>query len=324
MSVGLLAADKEDRPSLAAGLMIGSLIILSLQDGVVKLVSADISFWQFQAVRAALNFMLLTLLARLVWGAEAPKPKRIWTVALRSLLLAGATVCFLGCAPFLSLAEMAAGLYTFPLFVVVLSALLLGERVGPRRISAIVIGFLGALLILKPGADAFQPVALMPILAGVFFASAVLTTRRLCREESPVTLAYGVAITIFMLGVAGLIATPALAPTEWTASWPFLFSGVSRMSLTVVGLIVACSLMNVTAHIGLGKAYQSAEASWLAPFDYSYLVFSALWGYALFGASPGRLTVLGMALIAGSGAYVAWRERRESRMRSMEMNRPVR
>jgi drug/metabolite transporter (DMT)-like permease len=321
---GLLAGTTVDRPALAASLMVGALFLLGLQDGFVKLTSSEVSLWQFQMIRAAINLVLLMALSRMIWGSARPRPKRIRAVALRSLLLIGAMICFFGGIPFLSLAEIAAGLYVFPLFVAVLSAVLLGERVGPRRIAAILVGFSGTLVILRPGAEAFTPVSLMPVGAALCYAGTILTTRRLCREESPVTLAYGVSVAFLIVGGLGVLVFSSLEPGQWAAAWPYLFTGWNRLDLWVLAIIPLCSLLNLTANIGLAKAYQSAEASWLAPFDYSYLIFATFWGVVFWSDLPDGFTILGMAMIAGAGAFVAWRERRESRFRRANFNRSLR
>ena len=234
-------------------------------------------------------------------------------MALRSLLLVSAMVCLFGGIPFLELAEIAAGLYVFPLFVAVLSALLLGERVGPRRVLAILAGFGGTLLILKPGTDAFRLVSLMPVGAGLCYAGTVITTRRLCRQESPLTLAFGVGVTLVTVGALGVLIFSTLSPGAWARDWPYLFTGWHWIDPWVLGLIAVCSCLNLVSNIGLAKAYQSAEASWLAPFDYSYLIFATFWGFVFWRHVPDGLTFTGMAMIAGAGAFVAWRERRERR-----------
>ena len=116
----------EDRPALAAILMVGSLCMLSLQDSLIKLASADVSLWQFQTLRAVCNLAMLFVLARFIWGSGSAWPKRFSAVALRSCFLIGAMLSFFGAIPVLRLSEVAAGLYVFPLFVAVLSALVLG------------------------------------------------------------------------------------------------------------------------------------------------------------------------------------------------------
>jgi drug/metabolite transporter (DMT)-like permease len=294
-------------------MMVGSLFMLAFQDSLVKLVSSDVSLWQYQFVRAAFNLVLLSIMTRLIWGHEHLRPRRLWAVALRSTFLAVAMTLFFGGIPFLSLSSLAAGLYVFPLFVALLSGVVLGERVGPRRVAAIICGFTGSLLMLKPGTDAFSLVGLMPIGAALCYAATILTTRRLCREESPVTLTYGVAFSLLIVGAAGITVFSFTSPTDLATSWPYVFTGWNAAGVGVFGIIAICSFLNMFANIGLAKAYQSAEPSWLAPFDYSYLVFATFWGFVMWDDLPDGFSFLGMFLIAGAGTFVAWRERKESR-----------
>ena len=308
----LFAGTSEDRPALAAMLMVGALFLLGLQDGLVKFTSSEISLWQFQFFRAVFNLLFLSLLVLFVWGGKLPPPRRLWAVALRSLFLCGAMVFYFSGVPFLSLAQIAAGLYIFPLFVAVLSRIVLGEKVGPRRIIAILTGFMGTLLILKPGAEAFTPVALMPVAAGFFYACTILTTRKLCREESPVTLACGVGVAFLILSTIGLLIFTDEPLKDFAHKWPYVFTGWKTVDTWVYGVIAICSALNLTSNISLAKAYQSAEVSWLAPFDYSYLVFATFWGYVIWRHMPDTMMFAGMFLIAGSGAFVAWRQRQEN------------
>ena len=295
-------------------MMVGSLFMLAFQDSLVKLISTDVSLWQYQFLRAAFNLVLLVVMTRLFWGTEGLRPKRLWAVALRSLLLGAAMTLFFGGIPFLSLANVAAGLYVFPLFVALLSGAVLGERVGPRRVVAIICGFTGTLLMLKPGTDAFTPVGLMPIGAAFCYASTILVTRKLCRDESPVTLTYAVSVVFLSLGTVGITVFSGGTVSELAESWPYLFTGWNSVGLGIVAIIAFCSCLNMFANIGLAKAYQSAEASWLAPFDYSYLIFATFWGVVMWDDLPDALSFVGMFLIAGAGIFVAWRERQESRM----------
>lgn len=306
---GFLGGHVEDRPALASMLVLGSVFLLALQDGLVKLVNPEVSLWQFQTLRSAINLAFLFLLSRVIWGTTPPPPKRLWAVALRSTLLVGAIFLFFGGVPFLTLAEIAAGLYVFPLCASILAALFLGERLGPRRILAVFAGFAGTLLILKPGTDSFTAVGLMPVGAGLCYGGQIVVTRSLCRGESPVTLAVGVAVAFLTLGLGGLATFTWHDAGALAVEWPYLFSGWSELALWVAGVILVCSILNLTANVSLAKAYQSAEASWLAPFDYSYMIFATFWGYVFWGDIPDALTIAGMAMIAGAGAFVTWRER---------------
>lgn len=301
----------QDNPPLAAALLVAALFLLGLQDALIKFTSSDISLWHFQFFRSVFNLLLLFLFLR----GMPPPPKRLWAVALRSLLLCGAMVFFFAGVPFLGLANIAAGLYVFPLFVAILSRFVLGETVGPRRVMAILVGFTGTLLILKPGTESFTPVAMMPVAAGFFYACNILTIRKLCRDESPVTMAFGVAIAFLILGFAGLVVFSNEPFENAAAAWPYLFTGWRTVDMWVYGVIALCSGLNLTANINLAKAYQSAESSWLAPFDYSYLVFATFWGYLIWRDMPDALMLTGMLLIASGGAFVAWRESQESKAR---------
>jgi len=312
---GWLEGSSVDRPALAAGLMIFALMLLGLQDGLVKFTSDAVSLWQFQLIRSGMNLAMLLVLARIIWGTSRPKPLRLWAVLLRSFFLVVTMILFFGGVPFLSLPEIAAGLYVYPLYIAVLSVVVLGERVGPRRIAAILAGFVGTLLILKPGTESFKLVNLMPVGAALGYALTVMTTRKLCREESPVTLAFGVAITFLVVGAVGTVVFSSSATStalgDLQQSWPYLLTGWRDLTVFVITLIAACSLLNVVANIFLAKSYQSAESSWLAPFDYSYLIFATFWGFVFSRTIPDHWTFAGMALIAAAGIFVAWRERIE-------------
>lgn len=298
-----------DNAQLAASLLVGGLFLLALQDAVIKFTSSHISLWQMQLIRASGNLLLLVVLSRFLWGRLPPRPKRWWAVALRALFLVCAMLLLFGGIPFLSLSEIAAGLYVFPLFVAILSAGVLGEQVGLRRIGAVVVGLTGTLLILKPGGEGFQWVSLMPVAAAVCYAVMIMITRKLCRDEDTVTMSYSIALSFIAVGILGLAAVWVFDPAPAVAEkWPYLLTGWNPLAMWVACLIMACSFLNLTANLALTRAYQTAEASWLAPFDYSYLIFATFWGYVVWNHVPDALSLVGMVLIAASGTYVAWRE----------------
>jgi drug/metabolite transporter (DMT)-like permease len=310
----LLDGSETDRPGLAAALMLAALLTLALQDSFVRMAGADTTLWQFQAVRSIGNVALLLLVARLVWGTAPKRPKRMWAVVVRSLLLLTSTLLYFGGVPTLTMAEMGAGLYTFPVFVTILSVIVLREHVGLWRAGAVLAGATGAWLILQPDSAGFTWLKLMPVGAGLTYAGVVIVTRRYCRQESPVTLAFGVGISYVAAGLAGMLAL-ALFPAspEAQAELPYLARGWVPIGWGVLGLAALCSILNVSANLGLTMAYQNAESSWLAPFDYSYLVFVTFWGFVIFADFPDASMLAGMALIAAAGTLTAWRERQQSR-----------
>jgi drug/metabolite transporter (DMT)-like permease len=300
-----------DRPGMAAGLMTGGLFMLALQDAIIRIAGADTTLWQFHFMRSAGNLLLLLILARLVWGTPPRWPMRFGPVVARSLLLLAATLFFFGGVPRLTLAEMGAGLYTYPIFVTVLSAAVLRERVGIRRIAAVLVGALGAFMILQPGSAGFHWVKMLPVGAGFCYALMVIVTRRYCRQESPVTLTFGVGVAYICATGIGMIVLNIFPPGDAAVqAVPYLARGWLPLSWLLVALALTCSLLNAAGNMGLTMAYQNAESSWLAPIDYCYLIFAVLWGLVLFGEFPNIMMLAGMALIAGAGAFTAWRERR--------------
>jgi drug/metabolite transporter (DMT)-like permease len=305
----LFSPQQDDQIGLAITLMLGGLVCLSLQDGLIKIISIETTLWQLQAYRALLNIALVYFIARQLMPGMSIKPKRPAIVAMRSMFQVGALTLFFGGAPFLSLAQMAGGLYTFPLFVG-LFGWLLGEPVGPRRIVAIAAGFFGTLLVLRPEAGSFSAINLMPVGAGFCYALFVITTRRLCRDETPAALVLGANVGIASVGFIGLLLVPWLPVSQSTRdAFPFLLTSDAPWIPLVVIVIVSCSLLNTIGNLCLSKAYQSADSSFLAPIDYCYLLFATGWGIVLFSDYPTPLILLGLSLIASAGIFVAWRER---------------
>ena len=244
-------------------------------------------------------------------GGLPARPRRPWAVAARVLAMVVTTIFFFGGIPKVTIVEMAAGLYTYPIFVTILSALFLGEKVGLRRAGAVLVGAAGAMLILQPGGQDFEPIKLMPIGAGFAYGCNVIITRRWCRGENAVTMAMSIAGAFVVIGIAGclILASHPTSPA-FRETFPYLAYGWRAAAAWVFAATLLCSILNATANVLLTKAYQSAESSWLAPFDYSYLIFAAAVGFVLFGTVPGPWQMAGMAMIAGAGMFTAWRERR--------------
>lgn len=298
-----------DTPRLAIVAMLCGLLCLSLQDALIKMASSQTTLWQLQSIRALVNIVLVWTISRRVMPGLSLQPKRIGVVTMRSLFQVAALTLFFGGAPFLTLAQMAGGLYTFPLFVGLFS-IVIGEAVGPRRIFAILIGFIGTVLVLRPDRAGFSVMSLMPVGAGFFYALFVVTTRRLCRDESPLALVLSANVVIALAGLAGLVIIPLLPLSDVLRSeYPFLLTANVPLVAFVVGVILSSSVLNTIGNLCLSKAYQSADSSFLAPIDYSYLLFATVWGVILFGDTPVATTVIGLLLIAGAGLFVVWRER---------------
>jgi drug/metabolite transporter (DMT)-like permease len=229
-------------------------------------------------------------------------------VVLRSLLLALMYVALYAAIPVLSLPVIAASAYTGPLFIALLSALLIGEPVGGRRWLAIAIGFGGVLLVIRPAAADFSPLALIPMGSALLYALAAIITRSKCAMEAPPTLGLALNLGLLILGgaMSALLASwqPALPDG---AAYPFLLGAWGTTGLREWGILAVLAVLMLGISVGLAKAYQSAAPSIIATFDYSYLLFAGLWSYLVFAEAPNFPTMAGMALIALAGWLVIGR-----------------
>ena len=313
MKISLFEGTSTDRPYMALGLLLSGVFVLALQDSLVKLMSPQTSFWQFQILRAIGNLGFVTLLAMIGSGLGLLIPRNRSAVSLRAGLMTICMFCFFAGAPYLSVAQMAAGLYTYPLFVSALAGPVLGEKVGPWRIGALAIGCVGAAFILSPWDDDFSWIQILPVMAGFFYALNILTIRHSCRHESPLALAFTVALAFFVSGVIGAMVLTFFPVSEGAQqAMPFVAIGWPELTFIVIGFAFFCSVLNLAGNICLSRAYQTADSSWLAPMDFSYLIFAGIWGRLIFDSWPPPDAIAGMVLIAVAGAVTAWREKRQS------------
>lgn len=309
MRFSLFQRPDGDSPVSAIGLLLAGVFVLAFQDSLVKFVSAQTSYWQFQTLRSIGNICIALLLAAMSGGLGLLRPGNAAPVYLRAAFLTVTMFCFFAGAPFLSVAQMAAGLYTYPIFVTLLATPVLGERVGAWRLGAVLLGATGAAIVLNPWADDFSPVQLLPLAAGFFYACNVLTLRRACRQESPLALAFAVAILMFASGFTGVVALSMwTVPADLVRTLPFIAIGWPQLTTFIIGFALLASVLNLAGNICLSRAYQTADASLLAPLDFIYLLFAALWSRILFDQWPDGHALTGMVLIACAGALTTWRE----------------
>jgi drug/metabolite transporter (DMT)-like permease len=208
-----------------------------------------------------------------------------------AFLVASITSLFVGLT-YLPIAEATVIGFMAPLFIVVLSGPILGERVDLHRWLAVLIGLAGVIVIIRPGGGIAHWAAVMPLIGAFAFALYQVATRVLARSESTET-------TLFYTAAGGLFWTSVLVPLIWVTPSP-----LNWLAFLFIGALGAA------AHLCLIKAFGAAQASLLAPLNYSKLIWATLAGYVVFGDLPGLNTVLGCALIVASGLYVILCERR--------------
>ncbi len=295
---------RSDRTALGIIIILASVLTMAFSDAMVKLVSADLTVWQIFIAR---SLIAIPILAVLMLGAgvgvmpRAPK----WTF-IRSLLLVLTWLAFYASLPVLTLSVAAVAVYTNPIMIALLSAMLIGEPVTRRQWGGVLLGFLGVVAILKPGTDTYSWFTILPLLAAAFYALAMVLTRSKCRDEVPLALA--VALHSSFL-IAGLIATLLLAALGLDASmravFPFLLSDWSPMGWREWGVMALLGVLSAAYFAGVARAYQIAPPSIIATFDYAYLVSAAFWGFVFFSERPDLMTMVGMILITIAGLLVA-------------------
>jgi drug/metabolite transporter (DMT)-like permease len=309
---------------LGAALIMASVLVMSFADAMVKQLGADVTIWQIYVARSLVAIPILVVLV--MAAGVGLRPRAPGWAYLRGLLLVLTWTAYYASLPVLKLSVAAVALYTSPLIIALLSALLIGEPVGPRRWSGIFVGFVGVVAILRPGTDAFSWLTLLPMLGAAFYAVAMIVTRAKCADEAPLTLSLALNVSLMAAGLGAMAALWLLDISgEDVAIYPFLLGSWTNMGPSDWGLMALLGILMVGYSVGVAKAYQIAAPAIVATFDYAYLVCAAFWGFVLFAETPGVMTIVGMILITVAGLLVVApspRGRRLAGRRRSAMNSP--
>jgi drug/metabolite transporter (DMT)-like permease len=210
----------------------------------------------------------------------------------------------------LPIAQVVAGFFTAPIFVLLLSAVFMGSRIGPWRIGAAAVGFAGVLLILRPDPTALSVWTFVPILAGFFYAVTAIATRAWCAGEDTMTLVAGGFAGLGLAGAIGLVLLAVFPQETAGRSDAFLFTGWVAPTATFLFWTAVQAVGALLGVFFIVRAYQLGEASYVGIFEYSLLVFVAAWAWVLFGEVIDAQAAAGILLIIASGAVIALRSRR--------------
>lgn len=293
---------------LAAGAILIYAGVIAFCDNYVRVIAENAGLWQFHATRTAMAFGLLGL-AAVPFGLRF-RPENPRAVLVRSLLHGSAMMLYFGSLAFLPVAVVAAGLFTAPIFVLLISRFAFGMRIGPFRIAAVAIGFLGVLFVLGPGKGmTIGPATVLPVIAGAFYALGNIATRQWCEGESAETLVAGFFAALGFFGLIGMVVLAVVAPEVPPGVDGFILRGLvvpNGIFLFWTFVQAAGSLVGVGAMV---KAYQIAEASRVAVFEYVILPVSAVWSWMLWGEVLSAQALVGMVLIFAAGLIIALRGR---------------
>ncbi len=266
---------------------------MALTDAIIKLSSSGMTLWQIWILRSSLVLPVLFLAAR----GRVTGPATGW-VALRSAALVAQYICLYAVLPLIDMALAGAAFYVAPFFIVGLSALVLGNRVTFRHWMAILVGFAGLLMIVKPFSATFTPLIGMPVAAAAFYAMSAIITRARCATVTPLAIAFWLNLGCLVAGIALGLLRESLPAPDWagfiTGPWHAMETRDWTMILALSGLIVVLS-------VSLAKAYQSPRPEVIAALDYVYMIFVVFWGYVIFAETPDLWTLLGIGLISAGG-----------------------
>lgn len=285
--------DARDRNNTKLGitLIISAMFVFATQDAITKTLAQDYAVAQILFVR--FGFYVLFALAYSVRKKplrDCIKSNAPVLQILRSLLILAEIGLFIFTIRYLSLAELHSLLATFPLMVTMIAAMFLGEKVGIRRWSAVLVGFIGVLVILRPGTEALKPIAMLGLLTSLMFAGYNVMTRLVARYDDGET-------SMVYMAVVGFVVTAVIGPFYWTT--PDLIGWV---------MLVSLSFTASAGHLLLIKALEAAPASTLQPFNYTMLVFAVFYGWLIFDNLPDLWTLVGAGIVVSSGLYVIYRE----------------
>ena len=289
--------------SQGAILLVTGISIFGFSDNLTMLVSDDVGVGQFHFSRSLFAVFMVALLGKLLGLSVIPK---LWKpVLVRTFFMVIAIFLYFSVMPMMPIAEAGAGLFTSPIFVLLFSVIFLKERIGWRRISAVVTGSCGVLLVLRPGGEGFSIYHLLPVLSGASYALSSIITFRYLIDESPLAILMSFIVAIGLCGgifATGLTVFPV--SEELITQAPFLFKGWQAvdswfwiwMGVIATGACLALSMMT--------RAYQLAETSYAAIYEYAYLISVGIFSWAFWGVIPGMLSIAGIGLIIFAGILI--------------------
>lgn len=269
---------------------------LTMSDAATKWLTASLPIGEILFVRALVVSIAILLIVWRRGSFEGLRIGRFRNIGTRSVLAVGSTFLIVASLARLPLSEVIAILFVGPLFIAVLATPLLGERVGVHRWFAVLIGFIGMLIMVRPGTAGFQFAALLPVVAAMVAASRDIVTRRISAAETSIAILF---YSMIALTLAGL----ATAPFGW-----------QPMDGGELAIVILAGLLFGLGHYFVIEGYRYAEASVVSPYRYTNLIWAALLGFILWGEIPSVWMLAGTPLVVGSGLYILLHERSRRRL----------
>jgi drug/metabolite transporter (DMT)-like permease len=296
-----------DRPVLGISLMFGFCLLVPLGDSIAKILGDTIPLGQVLLVRYGIQMLMLLPLAFYIGWSVHWTPRILWLSLVRTVLhIIGAGSMFASLR-FMPIADAVAIAFVMPFIMLLLGKYVLAEEVGPHRLWACIIGFVGTLLVIQPNFAAVGAPALLPLLVAVAFAFFMLVTRQIAKDIDPISLQASngiagtaiVALALWLFGDTGLQALQMVPPTE-------------REIILLLGL----GVLGTSAHLLMTWSLRYAPSATLAPMQYLEIPIATFIGWLIFRDLPNTLASLGILITVCSGLYVIYREQRNMRQQA--------
>jgi drug/metabolite transporter (DMT)-like permease len=286
--------------------LIAGVFTFSLQDIVIKTVSGSYPVHQVIVVRCLAALPFIMILIHRAGGLKMLNSPRRGALILRGIMLLTAYTSYFLAFPVMKLADVIALYATVPLFVTALAGPVLGEKISLVRWGAIIIGFIGALVMVKPGSGVFDLASLLPILSALAYASAQVVARRIGLNDSAAVMTfYQNFLYLCAAGALAAVVTLWGGEFEGHRSLVFLLRQWEVPGLRDILLISACGPIAAIGMTMLGEAYRLEEANIVTSFEYTALIWGTVWGYLIWNEMPGIESVIGACLIVGAGLLIA-------------------
>jgi drug/metabolite transporter (DMT)-like permease len=277
-------------------------LVFSLQDAIVKQVSGAYPLTQVVFIRSCLSVPILLWLVQRDQGWRAIFANRLGALTARALIMLGAYTAYYMAFPALPLADAVALYFTVPLFVTALAGPVLGERSGWRVWAAVLLGFVGVMVMLQPGSGLFEPAALLSLLSAGLYGSAMLMARRFATSVSAAVMAF-FQNAFFLVGsaAAALLFDQLALGQSSHPSVSFLLRPWAHVMPADGLLMLVAGVVSAIGTVLLTNAYRVARASTVTAFEYTGILWAPLWGFLFFSEVPRATTVAGAAVIVVAG-----------------------
>lgn len=299
----------EDTPLKGVAFLVLGLTLFSGQDVIIKTLSGGYPAHQIVFLRSLVAMGPILAIIYLEGGLRLFHTRRPFMMILRGLMGYASYMTYYLALSALPLADVVTLFYSSPLFVTALSVPFLGEKVGGRRLMAVLVGFAGVIVIAQPGGRDLDPAMLLAVAAALCYSVSIIVTRKVSKTEAGSTLSfYGMLTFVVASGLTGLAIGDGRFAGIDHPSAEFLLRAWATPTQRDFTLIAICGLIAGAGFYCLSQAYRVAPASTIAPFEFSSLPWAILWGYLFWSELPGFWTVAGVALVVGSGLYIIHRE----------------